>query len=97
MSIAQPDMVNESYNPSDREEQVLSHLKDGQDCGKPWGYTSASIAGEALGMPRQYTSSALSQLAAAGWVTRVKPEGTGVYRFVNDPRETDALAGDGDE
>ena len=30
-------MVNESYEPSDREEAVLEHLKDGRDRGEPWG------------------------------------------------------------
>jgi len=28
----------------------------------------------------------LSSLHAAGWVEKVEPEGTGVYRFVEDPR-----------
>lgn len=80
-------MVNESYEPGEREEAVLRHLKTGREQGEPWGYTSASVAGAALDMPRQYTSSALSSLHAAGWVEKVEPEGTGVYRFVEDPRE----------
>ena len=54
------------YNPSDREEAVLEHMKKGRDSDEPWGYTSASVAGEALDMPRQYPSSALSSLHAAG-------------------------------
>jgi len=87
MSVQTAEMVNESYEPDKREEAVLEHLKDGRDEGHPWGYTSASIAGEALDMPRQYTSSALGNLHAAGWVENVEPEGTGVYRFVEDPRE----------
>lgn len=87
MAIPQTQMVNESYEPSDREEAVLDHLKDGRDSGEPWGYTSASVAGAALDMPRQYTSSALSSLHAAGWIEKVEPEGTGVYRFVEDPRK----------
>ena len=79
-------MVNESFDPGERAEAVLRHLKEGRETGDPWGYTSASIAGEALGVPRQYTSRALSDLHAAGWVEKVEPEGTGVYRFVDDPR-----------
>lgn len=79
-------MVNESYEPNEREEAVLKHLVEGREQGEPWGYTSASVAGQALDMPRQYTSSALSSLHAAGWVEKVEPEGTGVYRFVEDPR-----------
>lgn len=89
MRVPTTDMVNESFDPDDRQKAVLRHLKDGRDEGEPWGYTSASIAGEALGMPRQYTSGALSALHAAGWVEKVKPEGTGVYKFVEDPREDD--------
>jgi len=87
MSVASDGMVNESYEPDDREAAVLEHLKAGREDGAPWGYTSASIAGVALDMPRQYTSAALSALHAAGWVEKVEPEGTGVYRFVADPRE----------
>jgi len=71
---------------------VFRHLKDGRDEDGPWGYTSASIAGAALDMPRQYTSSALSSLHDAGWVERVEPTGTGVYRFVEDPREGDDVS-----
>jgi len=89
MSIASQEMVNESFEPNRRQEAVLEHLKGGRKQGEPWGYTSASIAGEALGMPRQYTSSALSSLHAAGWVEKVEPKGTGVYRFVRDPRGDD--------
>lgn len=80
-------MVNPKFEPDDRQEAVLEHMKDGRDDGRPWGYTSASIAGEALDMPRQYTSSALSSLFDAGWIEKVEPVGTGVYRFVEDPRE----------
>jgi hypothetical protein len=87
MAIASTEMVNESFEPSERQEAVLRHLKEGRDVGQPWGYTSASIAGVALDMPRQYTSDALSSLHDAGWVEKVEPEGTGVYRFVEDPRE----------
>lgn len=93
MPVATIDMVNESFVPDERQEAVLEHLKDGRDEGEPWGYTSASIAGEALEMPRQYTSSALGSLHDAGWVEKVEPKGTGVYRLVEDPRED----GDPDE
>lgn len=87
MSVPATDMVNESFEPDDRQEAILDHLKDGRDEGEPWGYTSASIAGEALGVPRQYTSKALQSLKDAGWIEKIEPEGTGVYRFVDDPRE----------
>lgn len=87
MSVSTPDMVNESFEPDEQQDAVLEHLKDGRDEGEPWGYTSASIAGVALDVPRQYTSAALKSLHDAGWVEKVEPEGTGVYRFVEDPRD----------
>jgi len=87
MSIAQTDMVNEAFEPDERQEAVLEHLKNGRDRGEPWGYTSASIAAEVLNVPRQYTSNALGSLNDAGWIEKVEPTGTGVYRFVEDPRE----------
>jgi hypothetical protein len=82
-------VVNENFEPGDMAERVLTHLKEGRDDGRPWGYTSASIAAEALETRRQYTSRALGSLHDAGWVTKIAPEGTGVYRFVADPREAD--------
>jgi predicted transcriptional regulator of viral defense system len=89
MSTASSSVVNENFKPDKMEEQVLEHLKAGREAGTPWGYTSASIAAEALGTRRQYTSSALGSLHDAGWVEKVEPEGTGVYRFIDDPREED--------
>jgi len=90
MAVSATDMVNESFEPNERQEAVLRHLKEGRGEGEPWGYTSASIAGATLDLPRQYTSSALSSLHDAGWIEKVEPEGTGVYRFVDDPREQDS-------
>ena len=87
MSVTTGRMVNENFNPDEMEEAVLRHLKDGREEGAPWGYTSASIAAAALDTRRQYTSRALGSLHDAGWVERVEPEGTGVYRFISDPRE----------
>lgn len=63
---------------------VLEVLKDGRDRGDPWGYTTPTVAAEAFDSRRQYTSRALKNLVAAGWIEQV---GTGVYRFVEDPRE----------
>jgi len=87
MSVHAANMVNEQFVPDETQEAVLEHLKSGRENGEPWGYTSASIAAEALDTRRQYTSSALGSLHDAGWIERVEPVGTGVYRFVDDPRE----------
>jgi DNA-binding MarR family transcriptional regulator len=87
MSVTEPQMVNENFVPDDEQEDVLRVLKAGRDEGEPWGYTTPSIAAHQLDTRRQYTSRALGSLADAGWVERVEPSGTGVYRFVEDPRE----------
>lgn len=87
MSVTTDQMVNENFEPDEMEESVLQHLTRGRGRDTPWGYTSASIAAVDLGTRRQYTSRALKSLHDAGWVEKVDPEGTGVYRFVSDPRE----------
>lgn len=86
MAVTQDDMVNENYEPDDTEEQVLDVLKDGRDRGDPWGYTTPTVAADAIDSRRQYTSRALKNLVTAGWIEQV---GTGVYRYVDDPREDD--------
>jgi len=87
MSVDAVSMVNEQFVPNETQEKVLEHLKSGRENSEPWGYTSASIAAEALDTRRQYTSSALGSLHDAGWIEQIEPVGTGVYRFVDDPRE----------
>lgn len=89
MAVTTDRMVNESFEPDEMEEAVLRHLKEGRDDCEPWGFTSPSIAAADLDTRRQYTSRALGSLHDAGWVTKVEPEGTGVYKFVEDPREAD--------
>lgn len=89
MSVTTGEMVNENFVPDEDEEAVLEHMKDGREACDPWGFTSASIAAVAIGTHRQATSDALGSLHDAGWVERVEPAGTGVYRFVEDPREDD--------
>lgn len=78
-------MVNEAYTPSEEEEQILSLLTDGKDTGEPWGRANPKYITETLGMKRQYVNESLGNLVAAGWVR--KPV-TGLYEFVEDPRET---------
>lgn len=86
MTVTTVGMVNESYNPSEMEESVLDVLKNGREEGRPWGYTTPSVSASIINTRRQYTSRALQGLVKAGWVESV---GTGVYRFVEDPREED--------
>lgn len=84
MPVIADEMVNENFEPDEMEEAVLKVLKDGRGEGDPWGYTTPTVAADVIDTRRQYTSRALGSLVDAGWVEQV---GTGVYRFVDDPRE----------
>lgn len=77
-------MVNEGYEPSEREEKVLELLKKGRDTGEPWGRINPMYVTEELDIRRQYANRALGNLVTAGWVR--KPV-QGLYEFVEDPRE----------
>ena len=78
------DMVNEDFEPSERQEQLLDVLKEGRDADEPWGYATVKRFSEESGLRKQYVNRALEGLLGAGWVT--KPY-RGLYRFVEDPRE----------
>jgi hypothetical protein len=77
-------MVNEGYEPSKREEEILELLKQGRDDGEPWGRINPMYATEKLDIRRQYANRSLGNLVTAGWVR--KPV-QGLYELVEDPRE----------
>lgn len=79
-------MANESYEPSSKEEDILDLLKEGREEREPWGRVNPKYVTEALEIRRQYVNDALGNLVTAGWVE--KPV-TGLYEFVEDPREND--------
>lgn len=68
------------------EVMVLDMMIDGKDSSKPWGMATPDMVKCQLGVSQQVASRALQSLLDAGWVEAV---GTGVYRFVDDPREND--------
>lgn len=78
------DMVNEEFDPSDRQEALLSVLKAGREAGEPWGYATVKRFTEETDLRKQYVSRELDGLLGAGWVERPY---RGLYRFVRDPRE----------
>jgi len=84
MRIACTNMVNEDFEPDDRQEAILDILKTGREESKPWGYANPKRLEEALETRRQYINRALQGLVDAGWVEKVN---RGLYRFVTDPRE----------
>jgi DNA-binding MarR family transcriptional regulator len=77
-------MVNEEFEPDERQEAILDVLIDGRDAGKPWGYANPKRLEETLGIRRQYINRALQGLVDAGWVEKAN---RGLYRFVCDPRK----------
>jgi predicted transcriptional regulator len=78
-------MVNESYEPSEREERILELMVEGRDEGQPWGRVNPMYITENLDIRGQYVNRSLKNLVAAGWVR--KPV-EGLYEFVEDPRES---------
>lgn len=77
-------MVNEEFEPDERQEAILDVLKEGRDEGCPWGYANPKRLEERIGTRRQYINRALKGLVDAGWIEKVN---RGLYRFVADPRE----------
>ena len=77
-------MVNEAFEPDERQQAILEVLQDGRDEGQPWGYANPKRLAEELDIRRQYINRALQGLVDAGWVEKVN---RGLYRFVADPRE----------
>ncbi|QSG04072.1 type IV toxin-antitoxin system AbiEi family antitoxin domain-containing protein [Natranaeroarchaeum sulfidigenes] len=77
-------MVNESYEPSPAEEEIMDLLQEGRNAGEPWGYTTPAHVREHIGIEEGNESFHLRQLTSAGWIEKVS---RGFYRFVEDPRE----------
>ena len=77
-------MVNEDFEPNDRQERILKVLKKGRKESNPWGYANPKRIEKELGIRRQYINRELSGLVDAGWIEKVN---RGLYRFVDDPRE----------
>jgi len=74
--VSTEDMVNESYEPSENEEEVLDVLRD------EWRANPFLIR-EASGLGKGAVNTALTRLTSAGWVKKVT---RGLYEFVEDPR-----------
>ncbi|MFC7135268.1 MULTISPECIES: MarR family transcriptional regulator [Salinibaculum] len=77
-------MINERFEPDERQEAILAVLKEGREEGRPWGYANPKRLEEQLDVRRQYINRSLRGLVDAGWVEKVN---RGLYRFVDDPRE----------
>jgi DNA-binding IclR family transcriptional regulator len=86
MSVFTDTMVNEKFEPDERQKAILDVLKEGRNEGDPWGYANPKRLEERIDTRRQYINRALKGLVDAGWVEKVN---RGLYRFVADPRESE--------
>ena len=70
-------MVNESYDPDDREEDVLNVLKEE-------GRVNPYLVRQRTEYGKGEINTSLKSLSDAGWIRRVC---RGLYEFVEDPRQ----------
>lgn len=84
MTVPVDSMVNEDFEPNERQKAIIEVLKKGREEGQPWGYANPKRLEEALDIRRQYINRALNSLVDAGWVEKVN---RGLYRFVADPHD----------
>ncbi|WP_233510401.1 type IV toxin-antitoxin system AbiEi family antitoxin domain-containing protein [Haloferax sp. Atlit-4N] len=84
MSVLNSNMVNENYEPSANDEEVLAALKDGRDEGNPWGRSNPRYLVDQTELDKGNVEFSLRSLRDAGWIQRVA---RGLYEFVDDPRE----------
>lgn len=78
-------MVNEHYDPNEREERVLELFKSGRDSGDPWGRVNPLYVREHTDLDKGQSEYALRNLRNAGWVRQLNSGG--LYELVEDPRE----------
>jgi len=77
-------MVNEKYEPTEKDELVLKALKKGRSEDDPWGRANPRWLMDETGLEKSNVEFCLRSLTDAGWIRRVA---RGLYEFVEDPRE----------
>ena len=78
-------MVNEAYEPTEREERVLALFQEGRGSDAPWGRVNPLYVRERTELDKGQVEYALRNLRTAGWIRQVNQGG--LYEFVADPRE----------
>lgn len=78
-------MVNENYEPNEREETVLELFKEGRESGEPWGRVNPLYLRENSDLDKGQVEYALRNLKNAGWVKQLNRGG--LYELVDDPRD----------
>jgi len=84
MNVAATTMVNEDFEPNERQEAILRVLKEGRNQGQPWGYANPKRLAMQIDTRKQYINRELKGLVDAGWIEKAN---RGLYRFVADPRD----------
>lgn len=79
-------MVNENYQPGEREEIILKLFKQGRDSNKPWGRVNPLYLRQNSELDKGQVEYSLRNLKTAGWIKQVNQGG--LYELVSDPRET---------
>lgn len=78
-------MVNENYEPNDREKSVLEQFKKGRNSCDPWGRVNPLYVREQTELEKGQVEYALRNLTNAGWIKQLN--NGGLYELVEDPRE----------
>lgn len=98
MQVQIGNMVNENYEPSPKDEEVLDAMKAGRDEGKPWGRANPRYLIDETTLDKGNVEFSLRSLTDAGWVVRVA---RGLYELNEDPRDDvqneEEVKGDHDE
>jgi hypothetical protein len=77
-------MVNESYEPTEKDELVLDALKKGRSNDEPWGRANPRWLINETGLNKSNVEFCLRSLRDAGWIERVA---RGLYELSEDPRQ----------
>ncbi|EMA30478.1 hypothetical protein [Haloarcula japonica] len=77
-------MVNQNYEPNDREEVILTLFKQGRTDDNPWGRVNPLYLRQHSDLDKGQVEYALRNLTAAGWIKQLNKGG--LYEFVDDPR-----------
>jgi len=83
--MQEQEMVNENYEPNEREENVLELFKEGRKSGEPWGRVNPLYLRENSSLDKGQVEYALRNLKNAGWVEQLNRGG--LYELVDDPRD----------
>lgn len=83
--MEEQEMVNENYDPNQREERILQLLKTGRESDEPWGRANPMYFRDNTNLDKGQVEYALRNLTTAGWIRRINRGG--LYEFIEDPRD----------